>query len=67
IGGHEQMIMNYFIKGKTNGKAEAVNRKIQRFIVANYGVRDKDFFMYGLARYFSWHIKILISLVLVFK
>jgi transposase len=53
IGSHEQKIMSYFIKGKTNAKAEAINSKIQRFITANYGVRDKDFFMYRLARYYS--------------
>ncbi len=53
IGSHEQKIMNYFIRGKTNARAEALNSKIQRFIAANYGVRDKDFFMYGLARYYS--------------
>jgi transposase len=53
ISSHEQIIMNYFIKGKTNAKAEAINSKIQRFITANYGVRDKDFFMYRLAHYFS--------------
>jgi transposase len=53
IGSHEQKIMNYFITGKTNAKAEAINSKIQRFITANYGVRDKDFFLYRLARYYS--------------
>lgn len=53
IGDHEEKIMNYFIKGKTNAKAEGINSKIQRFITANYGVRDKDFFMYRLARYYS--------------
>ncbi len=53
IGSHEQKIMNYFLKGKTNAKAEAMNSKIQRFITANYGVRDKDFFMYRLAHYYS--------------
>lgn len=53
ISSHEQIIMNYFIKGKTNAKAEAMNSKIQRFITANYGVRDKDFFMYRLAHYYS--------------
>ena len=53
IGHHEEKIMNYFIKGKTNAKAEGMNSKIQRFITANYGVRDKDFFMYRLARYYS--------------
>lgn len=53
IGGHEQKIMNYFKTGKTNAKAEAMNSKIQRFITTNYGVRDKDFFMYRLAHYYS--------------
>lgn len=53
IGNHEDKIMNYFIKGKTNAKAEGMNSKIQRFITANYGVRDKDFFMFRLARYYS--------------
>jgi len=45
--------MNYFKTGKTNAKVEAMNSKIQRFITANYGVRDKDFFMYRLALYYS--------------
>lgn len=53
IGHHEEKIMNYFIKGKTNAKAEAINGKIQRFITANYGVRDMEFFMYRLAKYYS--------------
>ena len=53
IGSNEEKIMNYFKTGKTNAKAEAMNSKIQRFIAANYGVRDKDFFMYRLAHYFS--------------
>ena len=53
ISSHEEKIMNYFKTGKTNAKAEAMNSKIQRFITANYGVRDKDFFLYRLARYYS--------------
>lgn len=53
IGSNEEKIMNYFKTGKTNAKAEAMNSKIQRFIAANYGVRDKDFFLYRLARYYS--------------
>lgn len=53
IGSHEQKIMNYFKTGKTNARAEAMNSKIQRFITANYGVRDKDFFLYRLAHYYS--------------
>lgn len=53
IGSNEQKIMNYFKTGKTNAKAEAMNSKIQRFITVNYGVRDKDFFLYRLAHYYS--------------
>lgn len=53
IGSHEQTIINYFNTGKTKAKAENMNSKIQRFIASNYGVRDKDFFFYLLARYFS--------------
>lgn len=53
IANNESKIMNYFISGKTNAKAEAMNSKIQRFIAANYGVRDTDFFLYRLARYYS--------------
>ena len=53
IGSNEEKIMNYFKTGKTNAKAEAMNSKIQRFITANYGVRDKDFFLYRLAHYYS--------------
>jgi transposase len=53
INTHEEKIMNYFIIGKTNTKAERMNGKMQRFITANYGIRDKNFFMYRLAKYFS--------------
>jgi transposase len=53
ISNHEEKIMNYFIRGKTNAKAEKMNGKMQRFITTNYGIRDKDFFMYRLAKYFS--------------
>lgn len=50
---NEEKITNYFIAGKTNAMAEAINSKIQRFVAANYGVRDKDFFLFRLAKYFS--------------
>lgn len=50
---NEEKILNYFKTGKTNAQAEAVNGRIQRFITANYGIRDKDFFLYRLAKYFS--------------
>lgn len=53
IGSHEQVILNYFKTGKTNAKAENMNSKIQRFIASNYGLRDKDFFFYRVAKYFS--------------
>lgn len=53
IGCNEEKISNYFKAGKTNAKAEAMNSKIQRFIAANYGLRDKDFFFYRLARYYA--------------
>jgi transposase len=50
---HEYEILNFFSSGHTNAKAERLNGKIQRFISANYGIRDKDFFLYRVAGYFS--------------
>ncbi|MDR1593272.1 MAG: transposase [Prevotellaceae bacterium] len=50
---HEQQIINYFRHGATNAKVECLNRKIQRFITNNYGLRDKDFFLFRVAGYFS--------------
>jgi transposase len=50
---HEQQIINYFRNGATNAKAECLNGKIQRFITNNYGIRDKDFFLFRVAGYFS--------------
>jgi transposase len=50
---HESQIINYFRYGATNAKAERLNGKIQRFITNNYGLRDKDFFLYRTAGYFS--------------
>jgi hypothetical protein len=50
---HEQQIINYFHHGATNAKAECLNGKIQRFITNNYGLKNKDFFLFRLARYFS--------------
>jgi len=50
---HEYEILNFFSFGHTNAKAERLNGKIQRFVSANYGLRDKDFFLYRLAGYFS--------------
>jgi transposase len=50
---HESEIMNFFKQGLTNAKAENLNGKIQRFVAANYGIKDKDFFLYRTAKYFS--------------
>ena len=50
---HEQDILRYFEKGHTNAIAENINGKIHRFLMCNYGTRDKDFFFYRVQIYFS--------------
>lgn len=50
---HEDEIINYFYKGHTTAKAENMNGKIQRFITNNYGIKDKDFNIYRMSKYFS--------------
>ena len=50
---HESGIINFFGHGLTNVKAERLNGKIQRFASNNYGLKDKDFFLYRTANYFS--------------
>lgn len=50
---HEYEILNYFICGQTNARAESLNGKINRFISNNYGMKDKDFALYRTAIYFS--------------
>jgi len=50
---HEDEIINFFQHGTTNAKAERLNGKIQRFISNNYGIKDKDFALYRIAKYFS--------------
>jgi len=50
---HEDKIKNYLLTGKTNAPAENTNSKLQRFITANYGTRDIDFFLFRTAKYFS--------------
>jgi len=47
------MIINYFVKGDTNAKAEGVNNKIQRFIMINQGTRDRAFFYFRLDKLFT--------------
>ena len=50
---HEGIIINYFVKGDTNAKAEAINSKIQRFIMTNQGTRDREFSYFRLSKLFS--------------
>jgi transposase len=50
---HEPEILNYFRRGLTNAEAENLNGKLQRFVSANYGLKNKDFFLYRTAGYFS--------------
>ena len=50
---HWQDIINYFKVGQTNAKAENMNSRIQKFLSNNYGIKDRDFFLYRLAGYFS--------------
>lgn len=50
---HETEIINYFEAGHTNAKAENLNAKIQRFIIGNYGLRNRNFFYYRLQVYFT--------------
>ena len=50
---HQDEILNYFKEGQTNAKAENMNGKIQRFLANNYGIKDRDFFLFRVAGYFS--------------
>jgi transposase len=50
---HHDEILNYFREGQTNAKAENMNGKIQRFIANNFGIKDRDFFLYRLKGYFA--------------
>ena len=49
---NEGIIINYFVKGDTNAKAETINSKIQRFIMMNQGTRDREFFYFRLTNFF---------------
>lgn len=46
-------ILNYFRFGVTNAMAESINSRIQRFVMINQGTRDREFFYFRLAKYFS--------------
>jgi hypothetical protein len=50
---HEQLILNFFLKGASNATAERLNGKIQRFVSNNMDVKNRDFILYRIAGYFS--------------
>lgn len=50
---HENEIINFFECKLTSAKAERLNGKINRFISNNYGIKDMDFALYRIAKYFS--------------
>lgn len=50
---NKRVILNYFIFGATNAIAENINSRIQRFIMINQGTRDREFFYFRIANYFS--------------
>jgi transposase len=53
IENHQMEIIRYFENGLTNAKAGNLNGKIQRFIANNFGIRNRDFFLYRIPVYFS--------------
>ena len=50
---NQTAIIAYFNNGHTNAIAENINSKIQRFVNINQGTRDKEFFYFRMANYFS--------------
>ena len=53
VSSNQAKIVRYFIDGKTNAQAENLNKRIQSFINSNFGIRDKDFFLWRCKQYFS--------------
>ncbi len=51
---NQEYTLNYFYhNGASNAMAENRNGKIKKFINANQGTRDKDFFFFRLQKYFT--------------
>ena len=46
-------VLNYFRFGTTNAIAENINSQIQRFIMINQGVRNREFFYFRVKNYFT--------------
>ena len=47
------VVLNYFRFNATNAIAESINSRIQRFVMINQGTRDREFFYFRMANYFS--------------
>lgn len=50
---HTPEIVAYFSDGHTNAFAESLNAKIQRFLINNYGIRNRDFFHFRIMKFLS--------------
>jgi transposase len=50
---HEKTILNYFINRSTNASAESFNAKLKGFRALVRGVRDKNFFLFRVAKLFG--------------
>ena len=50
---HETTILNYFINRSTNASAESFNAKLKGFRNLVRGVRDKQFFLFRIAKLYG--------------
>ena len=50
---HYEKILNFFDKRFTNAASESFNAKIKAFRAQFRGVKDKDFFLFRLAKLYA--------------
>lgn len=50
---YEEEIVRYFIGGQTSSRAENINGIIERMVMSQYGIRNREFFFYRMQVYFS--------------
>jgi len=53
IQAHEDTILNYFVERSTNAAAESFNAKLKNFRTVVRGVRDKNFFLFRVAKLYG--------------
>ncbi len=53
VKNHQTEILNHFETKSSNAFAEGLNSHLQRFFVANYGIRNRDFFHFRIKLAFS--------------